>query len=675
MRTRATLTTKLLAMGLGFLLFTLTSIGVTLWVTWKLEGGAAAVNEAGRLRMNTMRMALAVESGPRGELLQRIEKMDASLQLLETGDPAHPLFVPWSADTRARFAQVRAQWAEVRAQWLLPEAAPGPELLARADALTAVMNAFVDAIEVQIARWTAALHVLQLFLMGVAVFVAFGAVVMLYLVVLNPVARMQQALERVRQGELGTRLPVDSDDEFGQLAAGFNLMVHALQTSHTDLERKVREKTASVEIKNQRLAALYEVSAQAAQAGSLQALASGFVRQVRQVAGADAAAIRWSDEGNERYVMLAADGMPETMAQEEHCLNAGNCLCGQSYGQARMRVIPIVPDMQMELPHCHEAGYRLVVAIPIAQHQRVLGELNLFFRSDAGVSEEMRELLDAMVRHLASSMEGLRAAALEREAAVSDERSLIAQPLRNGGHPKGVHSMNVLLSSGTGRVIMAGNILAGAEQRNPRINTGNRVSFVNNFIAGTGAYTGQFDTSLKTRQKGLIDMIGNLYLPSSATSCKNKAIQFDEQFLTTAPQTQVYLADNQIDETYKADCLELTNADEALLADAPLTAFKGWETLPAESLKDVLIESAGSHPVSRNPLDQAVIGQILDGTIAPLENDKTAKNLLKKIKPKESVAWEKGAGPVIFFKDIGGMKQSLCARFKAVGGAGACPYL
>jgi len=431
MRTRATLTTKLLAMGLGFLLFTLTSIGVTLWVTWKLEGGAAAVNEAGRLRMNTMRMALAVESGPRGELLQRIEKMDASLQLLETGDPAHPLFVPWSADTRARFAQVRAQWAEVRAQWLLPEAAPGPELLARADALTAVMNAFVDAIEVQIARWTAALHVLQLFLMGVAVFVAFGAVVMLYLVVLNPVARMQQALERVRQGELGTRLPVDSDDEFGQLAAGFNLMVHALQTSHTDLERKVREKTASVEIKNQRLAALYEVSAQAAQAGSLQALASGFVRQVRQVAGADAAAIRWSDEGNERYVMLAADGMPETMAQEEHCLNAGNCLCGQSYGQARLRVIPIVPDMQMELPHCHEAGYRLVVAIPIAQHQRVLGELNLFFRSDAGVSEEMRELLDAMVRHLASSMEGLRAAALEREAAVSDERSLIARELHD----------------------------------------------------------------------------------------------------------------------------------------------------------------------------------------------------------------------------------------------------
>lgn len=431
MRTRATLTTKLLAMGLGFLLFTLTSIGVTLWVTWKLEGGAAAVNEAGRLRMQTMRMALAVEHETQAMLLERVEKLDASLQLLQTGDPAHPLFVPWSEETRARFAQVRSQWAQVRGEWLAREAPAAQDVVARADALAEVMNAFVDAIEVQIARLTAALHVLQLFMMGLAIFAAFGAVVMLYLVVLNPVSRMQQALERVRQGELGTRLAVDSDDEFGQLAAGFNLMAHALQTSHTELERKVREKTASVEIKNQRLAALYEVSAQASQAGSLPALAQGFVQQVRRVAGADAAVVRWSDEGNERYVMLATDGLPELMAQQEHCLNAGNCLCGQGYGQARMRVIPILPDMHMELPHCHEAGYRTLVAIPIAVHQRVLGELNLFFRSDAGLPEELRELLDAMVRHLASSMEGLRAAALEREAAVSDERSLLARELHD----------------------------------------------------------------------------------------------------------------------------------------------------------------------------------------------------------------------------------------------------
>ena len=45
MRKKPSLSTKLLALGVGFLLIALASIGLTLWVTWQLEGGAAAVNE------------------------------------------------------------------------------------------------------------------------------------------------------------------------------------------------------------------------------------------------------------------------------------------------------------------------------------------------------------------------------------------------------------------------------------------------------------------------------------------------------------------------------------------------------------------------------------------------------------------------------------------------------
>ena len=38
----------------------LASIGLTLWVTWQLEGGAAAVNEAGRMRMQAYRLSLSI---------------------------------------------------------------------------------------------------------------------------------------------------------------------------------------------------------------------------------------------------------------------------------------------------------------------------------------------------------------------------------------------------------------------------------------------------------------------------------------------------------------------------------------------------------------------------------------------------------------------------------------
>ncbi len=79
-------------------------------------------------------------------------------------------------------------------------------------------------------------------MMALAIAAAVTFMAVSYLLVINPVARLQGAQARLRQGDLSTRLPVDTDDEFGQLSAGFNLMAHALQASHEGLEQKVQEK-------------------------------------------------------------------------------------------------------------------------------------------------------------------------------------------------------------------------------------------------------------------------------------------------------------------------------------------------------------------------------------------------------------------------------------------------
>ena len=431
MRNSPSLTAKLLALGVGFLLVALGSIGLTLWVTWKLEGGAAAVNEAGRLRMNMLRMVLVPQAEPVQALQQRAKEFDASLELLRTGDPARPLFVPWSDETRPRFEGIRAEWAALHRQWMQEPRPDRAQALAQADHFVTQVDQFVETIEVQIAGWTAALHLFQLCMMALAIAAAVTFMAVSYLLVINPVARLQNAQARLRQGDWSTRLPIESDDEFGQLSAGFNLMAHALQASHEGLEQKVQEKTASIAVQNQRLAALYEVSALASDAGSLQALANGFVRQIRRVAGADAVAVRWSDEANERYVLLANDGLPKAMAEQEHCLHTGACHCGQPQEKARTRVIPITPTSAVALPHCREAGFETMVTIPVQMQQRVLGEVDLFFRLPVVLNDELRELLEAMTRHLASAMEGLRATALEREAAVAQERSLIARELHD----------------------------------------------------------------------------------------------------------------------------------------------------------------------------------------------------------------------------------------------------
>lgn len=429
MQTPRTLSTKLVLTGTALLLLALGSIGLTLWVTWNLQGGAAAVNEAGRMRMQTYRMALAIAGdAPAAERELAARGLDDSVAVLAAGDPSRPLFVPWSEASREHFEEVRLHWQALRARWL--GSSPPLALRADADAFALRVDGFVTAIEAEIARWTAVLQLFQLLLVGLAIG---SAVVMFYagyLFVLTPLTRLKRGLAAVQAGDLGTRIEVASSDEFGELAAGFNEMARTLQSLYEGLEEKVREKTLRLERKQQRLADLYEVSAFVASAPTLEALAQGFARHVRRIARADAAAIRWCDEGRQRYLMLAQDRLPEELARGEACLEAAACHCGQAPAQARTRVIPLTVTGDTAGP-CRRAGYASIVSVPVRLHERVLAEVDLFYGSPQALDDEERGLLEALASHLAGAMEALRAAAMEREAAVAEERGLLARELHD----------------------------------------------------------------------------------------------------------------------------------------------------------------------------------------------------------------------------------------------------
>ncbi len=146
---------------------------------------------------------------------------------------------------------------------------------------------------------------------------------------------------------------------------------------------------------------------------------------------ADAVAVRWSDEANQRYLMLATDSFPADMQEEERCLIAGACACGNLKFDARTRVIPILSHEAAPMRHCAKAGYTSLVSVPVRLQTRLIGEVDLFFREEVQLNADEVELLDALASHLASALEGLRAAALEREAAVGEERSLLARELHD----------------------------------------------------------------------------------------------------------------------------------------------------------------------------------------------------------------------------------------------------
>ena len=426
------LSAKLGAIGSALLLVALLSIGLTLHVTWQLEGGAAAVNEAGRMRMQTWRLAQTLASASAEQVTKQVRQFDAGVQLLRNGDPARPLFVPQDERSQRTFAQVQTDWQGLRQAWLLQ---PGPspaQAAEQAQALVSQVDEFVSAIESQLARLTSVLNLVQFAMVGLAIASAVALLYSAYLFVFNPLAQLQAGLNRVGQGDLAARVDVGAHDEFGALSRGFNQMAQTLQGLYQNLETKVQEKTRHLDQQHTRLGALYEAAAFATRAGSLQDLALGFARQLRRVAQADASAVRWADESNQRYLMLASDCLAQDIVDEEHCLPTAACFCGQAQAQAQTRVIPIQAQAEPGArAHCQKAGYQTLISLPLRLQDRLVGEVDLFFRSATVLADEDRALLETLSSHLAGAIEGMRAHALQREAAVAEERSLLARELHD----------------------------------------------------------------------------------------------------------------------------------------------------------------------------------------------------------------------------------------------------
>jgi len=405
----------------------LASIALSLWVTWQLEGGGAAVNEAGRLRMLTYRMAMDIAAGRRSEVPDSMVTFERTLELLRTGDPSRPLFVPPSDETRAELANVQGEWNRHKASLNPVTATVDAE---GANRLVSSIDRFVAAIEARLAYWTSVLRTFQLTMVALAVA---GAVALLYMshaMVLDPLRRVGSAIGSLRRGHLSIRVAPESSVEFQELAEGFNTMAERLEAQYTHLEETVRLKTADLQAQRERLEALYEVSAFVAKAESLDEMARGFVTKLRRIARADGVALRWSDADNKRYLMLAQEGLPPTFASQEQCLPTGECHCGQPPDAPRSKVIPIRPH-QVSRDNCSKAGFQSLLTVPVTLNQRVHGELDLFYRTPLSEADPARSLIEVLASHLAGGMQGLRAAAADKEAAVSNERGLLAQELHD----------------------------------------------------------------------------------------------------------------------------------------------------------------------------------------------------------------------------------------------------
>ena len=233
-----TLSAKIIAIQVVFLVVALMSIGMTLLVSWQLEGGAAAINDAGSLRMRAYRLAYlladardGLPAAVRHELAAELREFDGVLATLKRGDPARPLLLPANAEVGVLFAGIEARWTVLRA--VAQRALDGmPAALTRSEvaAFVEATNVLVFRIEDDLARSTNLLTMFQLGLVGLAIAGAITLVYLAFLVIILPLQRLREGMQRMAAADFSVRLAAGGRDEFGQLAAGFNHMPVACAT-------------------------------------------------------------------------------------------------------------------------------------------------------------------------------------------------------------------------------------------------------------------------------------------------------------------------------------------------------------------------------------------------------------------------------------------------------------
>ncbi|WP_317202541.1 type IV pili methyl-accepting chemotaxis transducer N-terminal domain-containing protein [Janthinobacterium sp.] len=449
------LSTKIVGALLCFLTLALLAIGMTLFLSWQLEGSSAAINETGSLRMQSYRLTMLLsrraaepaEASLRPAAERQVQLIDSTLQRLQRGDPQRPLFLPPGSEIHREFSRIERAWLRSlrpAATALLAEAEPQPlrlQVFQRdAEDFVAQVDGLVRLIERDSEQRTFWLRGSQLVLLGMAICGTVSMIYLMFMLIIEPVTRLREGMLRMTDKDFDVRLEVDSEDEFGQLARGFNQMADRLQGVYANLEDRVRVKTAELESQNGELALLYGIAAFLQRPQPLEALCEGFLQRIREYFGADGGTVRVLDAVRGNLHMVVHHGLSAALVDSEHCLKVGDCLCGE----AVQKKVTMVHDMRkIDLAHklqCHREGFATVSVFHIHAHEQHLGFFNLHFRASKVFSAREQALLETLGQVLGIALENLRLAAREREMAISEERNLVAQGL----HDSIAQSLNYL---------------------------------------------------------------------------------------------------------------------------------------------------------------------------------------------------------------------------------------
>jgi pectate lyase len=184
---------------------------------------------------------------------------------------------------------------------------------------------------------------------------------------------------------------------------------------------------------------------------------------------------------------------------------------------------------------------------------------------------------------------------------ITISNSIISEGLYRSLHPKGPHSMGLIIGFGTRNITVYGNLLAHNNERNPRVQA-TRVEVINNVVYDAGRMNVDIGSGTEPEY---VSVIGN-YFKKGPSWRANPFPVFVRQKIY--PGSRIYVSDN-----IAIGYADLCNDSSHLTGSVPFAA-SGVAAQPAKTVFDQVLENAGASPQHPDAVDARIIRETRDGT-------------------------------------------------------------
>ena len=222
-------------------------------LTTGLSGDAAAINHAGSMRMQSYRLAYAIEKET--PLSEREKLINEFASNLNAPTLARRIATAQLA-LQAQFALVQRDFQTMKGFALNDP----PAYLRAVDDFVGELDQLVKLIVLRSVSKLSLLRRLQIMIYTIALLSGIGFTLLLFKQVISPFRHLVTAVEKLGQGDDWDDLNFRGDGEFAELSQAFNRMAQKATATQLTLEYRIHQQTEAVKRNNRALELLFNLS-------------------------------------------------------------------------------------------------------------------------------------------------------------------------------------------------------------------------------------------------------------------------------------------------------------------------------------------------------------------------------------------------------------------------------